>query len=311
MTSMVSRAEDYLALRRRLGFSLIRPGELLRDFARYADSSGHRGPLTTELAVRWAKLPEEASATYWARRLEVVRGFARHEVARDLRTQVPPDRLLGPSTRRVQPHIYSDDEIADLLRAAEGLAPAGGLRPRTYAAFFGLLASTGLRVSEGIRLTQADVDLGTGVLRVSETKFHKSRLVPLHPSATEALREYAEERDRRYARSQVAAFFLSGRGASLNYSTVKDTFAELRRGLGWVSRGGRQKPRIHDLRHTLACRRLLAWYEEGGDINIKLPALSTYLGHVQISDTYWYLTAIPELMAIACARFERHGEEPQ
>lgn len=305
--SMESRAQAYLALRRKLGAQLERQGRLLLNFARYADRTGHHGPVSTELAVRWAKLPEKALPNYWARRLDVVRGFARNERAHDSRTEIPAVGLLGPSRRRIQPHIYSDNEIAALLQAATALPPAGSLRPRTYATLFGLLASTGLRVSEAIRLTCTDVDLIGGVLTVSKTKFNKSRLVPLHPSTTKALEDYAVARDRRYP--HAPAFFVSTRGMALKYDTVKDTFVELRRGLAWLSRGGRSSPRIYDLRHTFACRRLLAWYEEGGDINLKLPALSTYLGHVQVSDTYWYLTAIPDLMAVACARFEHYGEK--
>lgn len=304
---MESRAEAYLALRRRLGSAMKIQGELLLGFARYADGAGHQGPITTALALHWAKLPQNASPGYWAGRLGVVRGFARYEAAHDPRTEVPPYRLLGRSRRRVQPHIYSDDEIADLLGASAALSPMGGLRPRTYTTFFGLLAATGLRVSEAIRLAQADVDLLGGVLRVCETKFHKSRLVPLHPSTTRALGAYIEERDRRFPRPQAKTFFLSGRGLPLSYGRVRMTFVELRHALGWVSRGGRCAPRIYDIRHTFACRRLLAWYEEGGDINLRLPVLATYLGHVQVSDTYWYLTAIPDLMAVAGARFEREG----
>jgi len=310
--SMVGRAEAYLTLRRGLGFALAQEGRLLLSFARYADGQGDQGPLTTALAMEWAKLSRNASPTRPARRLEVVRGFARHEAAQDIRTEVPPDGLLGSSRRRRgQPHIYSEGELAEIMRAAAALSPAGGLRPQTYATFFGLLASSGLRVSEAIRLTKADVDLGGGVLRVSETKFRKSRLVPLHHSTTGALVAYAVQRDRRHASPHAHAFFLDGRGFPLKYFTVKDLFADLRRGLNWVSHDGRRAPRIHDLRHTFACRRLLAWYQEDGDINVKLPALSTYLGHVRVKDTYWYLTAIPDLMAVASARFERLALGPR
>jgi integrase len=310
---MKSRVEAYLALRRGLGFAYVKEGDLLLGFARYADKGRHHGPLTTALAVRWAK--QSTSLNWRARRLDVLRGFARHEAAQDIRTEIPADGLLGSARRRRgQPHIYSERELTDLLRAAAALLPPGGLRPQTYTTFFGLLASTGLRVSEAIRLMQADVDLGGQVLRVSETKARKSRLVPLHPSTTRALATYAAERDRRHPRPQVSAFFLDGGGLPLKYNTVKDTFADLRRGLDWVrpaSPGSRRRlRRIHDLRHSFACRRLLAWYEEGGDIHVKLPALSTYLGHVHVRDTYWYLTAIPDLMAVASARFERLAMGP-
>jgi integrase len=309
--SMESRAQVYLTLRRKLGATLERQGRLLLDFARYADATGHQGPISAGLAVRWARLPEKALPTYWARRLEVVRGFARHESAEDPGTEIPAVGLLGPSCRRVQPHIYSDDEVATLMRAAGALAPVGGLRPRTYTTLFGLLAATGLRVCEALRLARTDVDLRSGVLTVSKTKFHKSRLVPLHRSTARALRDYAAERDRLRPHPQAPAFFISAAGKALRYSTVRDTFSELRRSLSPIRRGGRPAPRIYDLRHTFVCRRLLAWYQEGAEINLKLPVLSTYLGHVGVSQTYWYLTAIPELMAVACARFERYQEGPR
>jgi len=214
---------------------------------------------------------------------------------------------LGPSCRRIDPHIYSPKEVAALLSAAGNLAPAGGLRPQTYITLLGLLASTGLRISEALRLTRSDVDLNTGILTITKTKFHKSRLVPLHPSTTKALKQYVERRDRLYPLAQARTFFLSDLGIPLKYGAVRDTFRELRRRLGWRGDSGRRAPRIHDIRHTFACRRLLTWYEEGADVNQRLPALSTYLGHVRVSCTYWYLTAVPDLMAIASSRFESSG----
>jgi integrase len=303
--SMQSLAEAYLDLRRKLGCALEREGALLLAFARFADHTGHRGFLTTGLAVRWAKRPHAANPIWWARRLDVVRRFARRQLALEPRTEIPPPRLLGPSYRRPQPHVFSVDEIAALLRAAAALADAGGLRPRTYSTLFGLLASTGLRISEALRLTRDEVDLRRGMLRVSETKFYKSRLVPLHPTTTRALHDYAEHRDRHCPIAQAKTFFVSDSGLALKSSAVRYIFAVLLRRLGWTNRPQRRLPRIHDLRHSFACRRLLAWYEEEADINQELPALSTYLGHVKVTDTYWYITAVPDLMAVASARFER------
>ena len=308
--SMERRVESYLALRRKLGYVLKAQGDLLLNFARYADAIGQRGgALTTDLAVRWAKLPPKASPNQWARRLSIVRQFARHEKAFDPETQIPPVRLLGTAGRRAQPHIYSEHEIGTLLRAAEELAPVDSLRPRTYSTLIGLLASTGLRVSEALRLNRAEVDFTSGVLTISNTKFHKSRLVPVYPSTTRALQSYAEHRDHYCRLPKSNAFFLSNLGTRPKYRTLNGAFVKLRNRLGWAGNGTRRAPRLGDLRHTFACRRLLAWYREGGDIDVKLPTLSTYLGHVGVTHTYWYLTAIPELMAIVSARFEHNPKE--
>jgi integrase len=201
-----------------------------------------------------------------------------------------------------------------LLRAAAALSPLGGLRPRTYVALFGLLACTGLRVSEALRLAWADVDLATRVLTIRETKFHKTRLVPLHPSACRALRRYAAHRDRVHPRPVHPRFFLSQAGTPLAYSTVRTTFRHLRQALGWCGAGGRP-PRIHDLRHAFVCHRLQRWHQDGADVEQHLVALSTYLGHAKVSDTYWYLTGTPGLLGATAARFEHfvqrgEGAEP-
>ncbi len=300
---MVVLAQEYLAFRRRLGLELKIEGRQLLLFARYVDEIGHRGPITNELALRWATGPKGVTQEYWSRRLGIVRRFAKHRFLFDPETEVPPDRLLGPPCRRPSPYIYSDSEISALIRACTQLGPAGGLRPVTYATFFGLLASTGLRSAEALRLNKADVDLRTGIVCVTKSKFRKSRLVPLHPSTARALRAYAAQRDRRHSASREQAFFLTEKGTSLKYGKMFATFQHLRRKLGWTQKV--PTPRIHDLRHAFAVRRLLAWYRSGVDVDRKVPALSTYLGHVKVSDTYWYFTAVPELLAVASARCER------
>jgi integrase/recombinase XerD len=236
-----------------------------------------------------------------------VRPFARYVAASEPRTEIPPLGLLGPSHRRLPPHIYSREEIAALLRAAAALSPIGGLRPRTYTTLFGLLVSTGLRISEALRLAQADVDLAAGVLTVRETKFRKTRLVPLHPSASRALGRYAAQRDRVHRQPPQPTFFLSEAGRPLAYSTVRTTFLRLRQALGWC-RPGHRSPRIHDARHTFACHCLQRWYQDGADVDQHLLALSTYLGHAKVSDTYWYLTATPGLLGTPAARFERFAQ---
>jgi integrase len=310
---MVELAKEYLVFRRKLGFKLRIEGYLLLKFTEYADESGHQGPITTELALRWARLPQGASPIYQARRLEIVRCFAKHRAIFDQDTEIPPDRLLGPAHRRIPPHIYSHREIRDLIEAAWKLSPIGGLRPRTYAVLFGLLDCTGIRISEALRLCRNDADLEQGLLTIRETKYYKSRLVPIHPSTTERLRTYCTFRDQYHPLPRSDAFFLSERGTALKYSTVRNTFRKISDQLGWKAAGGTRRPRIYDLRHTFACRRLLQWYRDGIDIDHAIGALSTYMGHGKVTDTYWYLTGVPELFQIAVQRFERfahsHGKE--
>jgi site-specific recombinase XerD len=225
--TMVQRAAAYLAARRRLGFQLcIEGGELLR-LARYADSSGHRGPINTEIALRWAQSADKATPLYRARWLEIVRCFAKHQAAIEPDTEIPPAKILGPAHRRTQPHIYSEAQIRELLRRAGALRSPKGLRASTYVSLFGLLASAGLRISEALHLRRGDADLETGVLTIRETKFHKSRLVPLHPSATEALRIYLDARDRIQPRLDGTPFFVSEAGRALAYSTVRIVFRHL------------------------------------------------------------------------------------
>jgi integrase len=265
---MVHLVEEYLDYRRRLGFRLHTAGQMLLEFARYADRVGHTGPLTTE---------------------------------------IPPERLLGSAHRRTDPYIYSEAELSTLLAAARRLPPLTGLRPRTYATLIGLMTCTGLRISEVLKLSRGDVDWGHGTLTIRESKFHKSRLIPLHPSVVPVLREYARLRDRHHPIPQTEAFFVSDRGTALPYSTVRQTFRKLCKHLPLTTRSGGRGPRIHDIRHTFACRRLLRWYADGVDLDRAVAALSTYLGHAKVSDTYWYLTGIPELLGRAASRFERFG----
>jgi integrase len=303
----VEQVQEYLKFRRSCGYQLESPGKELMLFARYAALAGHKGPLTTELAVRWAKLPQDADPRYWANRYEIVRRFAEYRFLFDPATEIPPKGLLGPSKRRLSPHIYSDGEIAAFLQAASQLAPTDGLHPLTYVTMFGLLVSTGLRISEALNLSRQDADLRTGVLTIRETKFRKSRLVPVHPSTLHALRRYIKLRDSYHPGTRSKTFFLSEKGTPLNYRGVLYIFIKLSRKLGWRDRD--KKPRIHDFRHTFAVRRLLKWYEEGANLDQKMLALSTYLGHAQVTDTYWYLSAVPELLAIVSEKFENFATQ--
>jgi integrase len=306
--SMRERVENYLTARRLLGYQLKIEGQELHRFARFAEEQKHCGALTIELAIAWANTAKSAGL-YRARRVETVRGLAKYCALFEPETEIPPSRLLGPAHRRLSPHIYSTQDIEKLLEAAAELKPQDGLRPATMQCLFGLLSSTGLRISEALHLKCGDVDLEQGVLIVREAKFSKGRYVPLHPTTVKALFHYARFRDLRISFSSDAApFFPCDNGRPLKYRQALHAFQSLRRHLGWGTLASRP-PRIHDLRHTFACHRLLAWYEEGVDVNKEIVLLSVYLGHSKVTDTYWYVTGIPSLMAIAAKRFERLASE--
>jgi len=303
-----SHAENYLDERRRLGYRLRTPGNALRSFARYVDALGHEGPLTVEIMVAWArraKTNSDMPAT-WARRLKLLRPFARYLQQFDPHTEVPDDTLFGGVGQRLAPHIYNEQEILDLLAAAHRLDPP--LRGVTYETLFGLLAATGLRVSEAVHLTDADVDLNSALLSVRQTKFAKSRQVPLHSSTVEALRRYRRLRNRQITVPRETPFFAGTRGrrigCALSLRQVRRVFQRLRDHLGWVNRGAHAAPRIHDLRHTFVVRRLLLWHAQDVDLDQAMLSLSTYVGHASVKDTYWYLTGVPELMALAAGKFQ-------
>jgi len=300
--TMETLVEDYLARRRSLGFALRVDAGQLRSFARFADGTGHHGPLTIDLIMRWATQPGRRTRRFTGRRLAVIRPFARDRAGVDPASEIPPAGLLGPARRRAVRHIYTDAQLLALVAEARKLGPAGGLRPMTYATLFGLLAACGLRVSEALRLTHADVDLEREVLTVRMTKFRKTRLVPVHATTADALRAYAQHRDSALPLQAATTFFVTKSGTALPYSTVRHVFKRLRGSLDWDKADPR--PRIHDLRHTFACRRLGAWYAVGVDVAVQIAALATYMGHAHITDTYWYLTGSPELLALAAQRFE-------
>lgn len=302
-STMTEQAQEYLEFKRKLGYQLHGEDKELLLFARYADRSGHKGPVTTDIAVQWAKLPESADPVYWARRYEVVRRFAKHRFLIDPRTEIPFKRLLGSSKRRLTPHIYSDEEITALLQAASQLKPADSLQPRTYVTLFGLLACTGLRISEALNLSTQDLDLRSNIITVNRTKFKKSRLIPIQSSTSQALQDYLIFRDACHPEAKAEKFFISKNGIALNYRQVLYVFMNLRLHMGWAKTGQRP-PRIHDLRHTFAVNRLLKWVSEGEDLDRKIFALSVYLGHAQVTDTYWYLSAVPALLAVVSKRFE-------
>lgn len=303
-----ARVRQYLRERRRLGFQLRSMGYALRSFAHHVDKLENPGPLTVEMMAAWARCDQAGSndPRTWARRLKILRPFTRWLQQFEPRTEVPDDAIFGRSGERLTPHIYSEQELVDLLAAARHLRP--DLRGATYEALFGLLAATGLRVSEAVLLRTGDVDLKAGMLTIQRTKFAKSRQVPLHPSTVEALRRYRRLRDPLLEFTDDTPFFVGSRGRrrghQLSTRQVDRMFAQLRTQLAWPNRGAHSTPRVHDLRHTFVVRRMLAWHAEGIDIDQAMLALSTYVGHAMVSNTYWYLTAVPELMALAATRFE-------
>lgn len=300
MSELRHRGEDYLAMRRALGHKLHNQGRLLMSFVDFLEETG-ADHVSVELALAWATLPQAVQPVWWSQRLGVVRCFARHLVAIDERTEVPPPDALAVRAPRTPPHHYSAAEIAALLAQARTIRFP--LKAATYETLIGLLASSGLRVGEAIRLDRGDVDLHAGLITIRESKFRKSRLVPLHPSTREALAAYAKRRDELFSRPKADSFFLSLAGTRLNHSGVNQTFRRLVQAAGLES-PRRRRPRPHDLRHTFAVEVLLGWYRAGLDVAPRLAALSTYLGHLKPSSTYWYLEATPELLALACGRLE-------
>jgi len=299
MTALRRAAEDYLAMRRAMGFKLDHVGRLVADFVGYLDTAGAER-VTTELALSWATLPRQAQPAWWAQRLVAVRGFARYLQALDPTHEVPPPGLLTRRFGRATPYLYSPADVAALMTAAEALAPP--FRAATYRTLIGLLAITGMRVGEAINLDRDDLDPTAGLLRLRHTKFDKSRELPLHPSSTEALLAYTRLRDRRGPRTGVSSFFLSTAGTRLIYRNVLAVFTRLVGETGLQPRSPRCRPRLHDLRHSLAVHSLLDWYRDGADVANRLPVLSTWLGHAGPEATYWYLSAAPELLALAAER---------
>lgn len=304
MSPLLKAVEDYLSLRRRLGYRLKDPGTHLHDFVSFL--ARHRAShVTTDLALRWAMQPTHAQPAHWAGRLRSVRLFALHHSASDPRTEIPPLGLLPYRARRKQPHIYSDTEIRRLMAATGNLHSETGLRPWTYSTLLGLLAVTGLRISEALGLNRDDVDLRQGVLTIRSTKFNKTRLVPVHATTRDALHDYARRRDRTYPRPKTPSFFVSEWATRLEHSCVSRTFYKLSRWVGLRGPTDHHGPRLHDFRHRFVIRTVLRWYREGVEVDPRMPVLSTYVGHRHVSDTYWYLSSVPELLRLAAARLDR------
>jgi integrase/recombinase XerD len=305
-STLGAHVQDYLRLRRALGFKLERAGLLLPQLVAYLEAAGAT-TVTSDLAIAWARLPDRAQPNHWAQRLAVARGFARYLQSIDPTAQVPPAGVFPTRRHRPTPYLWSTADIARLLAAAGTLRPP--LRAATHKTLFGLIAVSGMRLGETIGLDRDDVDFDTGVITIQQAKFDRSRLVPLHPSTTDALRRYVAERDRLCPRPRSSAFFLSSVGTRLTRTGVDKTCREIATVLGL--RTATVHPRVHDLRHGFAVDTLIRWQRAGVNVDEHIAVLSTYLGHVAPADTYWYLSAVPELMGLAAQRLDqRFGERP-
>lgn len=305
MSALSSALEDYLALRRSLGFKLERAGKLLAQFVAHCELIG-ADVVTIELAFSWATLPEHTSLGWLGHRLSIVRGFARYLALLDDRTEVPPTDILPARSHRATPYLYTEGEVARLMEASGRLRSP--LRQATLRTLVGLLYVTGMRIGEAIRLDREDVDLTCGLLLVRNSKFGKSRELPLHDTTTTILRAYARQREEFCPQAGSPAFFISLAGTRLRYDNFHIGFLGLVREAGLTPRSPTCRPRPHDLRHSFAVATLIGWYRDGGDVESRLPALSTYLGHLHPANTYWYLSAAPELLGLAAERLESASE---
>jgi len=314
MTTLRQAVQDYLRMRRNLGFKLRNAGKGLLDFANFMDQH-HATYITQALALDWAKQPLHAQAAHWAQRLSFVRGFAQYRSATDPRTQIPAQGLLPARPKRARPYLYSDTEIRGLLNAALKMPyryERGTLRPWVYYCLFGLLSVTGLRLGEAQDLELQDIDLQAAVLTIRGAKFGKTRLVPLDRSTCRVLAEYIRRRNRHWGQRPVSPhLFVSSSGHRLDGADIRRTFYALSRQIGLRSPSASHGPRLPDLRHRFATRTLVRWYRSNQDPERKLPLLSAYLGHAHVADTQWYLNSSPELMCEAMHRLEhRWGDRP-
>jgi site-specific recombinase XerD len=300
MNPMRNALAEYLTIRRSLGYRLYSQELLLNDFLAFLEQAG-ADRITIELAVGWARQPKDAKPIWWAHRLGTVRGFARYVATIDPRTEIPPRDLLPARAQRLAPYIYSPAETLALMDAAAALQPP--VRGATHRTLIGLLAATGLRLGEALGLERQDVDLNDGVLRV-RGKDAKWREVPLHPTTSRALSDYARLRDQYWPHPKTAAFFVCSTGERLQKWVVHKTFPDLIRQVGLEGRGQRARPRPHDFRHAYAVATLLDWFRDAEDVDAKLPLLSTMLGHAKPEHTYWYLQAVPELTELVAARLD-------
>ncbi|NLB55107.1 MAG: tyrosine-type recombinase/integrase [Lentisphaerae bacterium] len=310
MTKLKKALKEYLSVRRAIGYKLLYDGSLLKEFVEFAEKE--KAPyITLKLALKWATISKDTPPTAWARRLYAVRGFAKYQSATDPRTQIPPKELLPYRYHRNPPYIYTDTEISKLIGAAKKLRSPRGLRAATMSMIIGLLAVTGMRISETINLDNEDVDLEHGILTISGTKFNKSRLVPVHISTRDELRRYAHLRDKICPKPKSTSFFISGRGTRFTAYMARYWFVALSQQIGLRNPGDNHGPRLHDFRHRFTIKTMLGWYRSGINVEQNIMTLVTYLGHSTVNNTYWYISAVPELLRLAAQRLEKKGELTQ
>jgi integrase/recombinase XerD len=311
VSALRAAAGEYLAMRRALGFKLTTQGRHLMSFVAFCEERG-ADRVTADLAIEWATRTTSRGSgneVYQARRLDVVRTSARHLQALNPATEVPPEDVLARRYLRIPPYLYSTEEVAALMNAADHLTPV--LRAATWRTLIGLLAVTGMRQGEACRLQRDDAGLDDGTPVIRDSKFGKSRQVFLHPTAAAALRAWERARDEAFPEPRTDSFLVNGRGRPLTGGTVQHQFAALARTAGIQAPPGRRPPRLHDLRHAFTVATMLDWYRDGGNVQARLPLLSTWLGHVDPKSTYWYLQAVPELLTLAAGRLEAAGREGQ
>jgi len=299
--------QDYLTLRRGLGFKLKKHSRMLEEFVSFLEHAGALR-ITSRLAVQWATEPQHIQSAEWAARLSVARGFARYWSATDPLTEIPPEGLLPYRHNRAKPYLYSDGQIQQLLEVTKNMPAPHSLQPWTYHCLFGLLAVTGLRISEALNLLSTDVDWSEGILTIRHSKFGKSRLIPLHGSSLKILSDYGARRDALFEDRKTHYFFCSRYASRLDEGQVRRVFYAISRQIGIRGTTASKGPRLHDFRHRFAVEALLRWHRTGEDVQRRLPVLSTYLGHGHVTDTYWYVTGTPELMEAVGQRLDKRWE---
>lgn len=306
MSTLASRLEDYLSMRRGLGFTLKSEGTALPSFVEFMELN-NAVTITNKLALSWAMLPKNVKPNQWSRRLSFVRGFAKYCYAFDQCSEVPASQLLPFCKQRSSPYYFSDADIKHLLDKSLVQRESAGVSGRTTHCILSLLCTTGLRISEALRLDITDFNTEKGVLYVNSSKFGKSRLIPLHSSMVVFLKDYLSYATNNIATCNTAALFKKTNPHRVSYDNIYRRFRHICDDL--PDQPGRRRPTLHGLRHRFAVKTLLNWYNDGIDVDLWLPVLSTYMGHVEVGDTYWYISAYPELMDAARRRLEARWED--
>jgi len=295
--------DSYIDQKRKMGYKLISEARYLQEFAAFAQRQ-EASQLSVSMALSWANMAISGSDIAISRRFNILRPFSKYLVNCNLDAVILPTHYVGPTHRRLPPYIYSDDEIIELMNAASNLVPTNGLRPITMRTLIGLLTSTGIRPGEAIRLKTEDINLSNGVIRIVDSKGWNSRVVPMSNSTTSEMNGYIQQKNREKPLFQSQQFFEFDYPHSFNIRAADYAFGLLRNQLGLKNKHNHQQPRLYDFRHTFVCKRMISWYQSGINIDSHIAQLSRYLGHKKVSDTYWYLTAIPELMSCAASKFK-------